>query len=247
MQAFMRNMIPYTVKSGETLFMIANRFGVDIEQLRTVNPHINEYNIIAGQLIGIPSKQETLSLKPIPVNLIILDLNNTFRMLWEQHIVWTRIVISDITSDMAELNFAVARLLRNPGDFGEQMAKYYGYDFGRKFAALMHDHLSIAAELVQTAKRGDNQKFDELNRQWFKNADDMARVLASVNPYWDFKAWQKMFYEHLNLVLKEATQFLNNQLEANVLLFDQMERQALEMADTMTKGIINQFPYQFCK
>ena len=244
MQYIYRDMIPYDVKSGETLFMIANRFGVDLEQIRSVNPHVSEYNIVSGQTIWIPRKCEKPKPKPIPVNRNILRLNNAFRKLWEQHILWTRIVISDIVFEIPERDFAITRLLRNPDDFGKQLSQFYGSSFGRDFGALMYDHLTIAAELVHAVKSGNEERFEELNRKWFKNADDMARALTSVNPYWDFETWQKMLYEHLDLVLKEATLFINCQLEENVLLFDKMEQQALEMADMMTKGIINQFFYQ---
>lgn len=236
----------YTVKSGETLIMIANLFGIEVGDLRAANPHLNEYNLSPGELIIIPERKMDLIPGSLPVNREILELNNAFRMLWEQHIVWTRIVISDIVFENPELDFAIARLLQNPEDFGAQLAKFYGAAFGREFASLMRDHLTIAAELVQAALSGDNQKFAELNRSWFQNADAMSRALASVNPYWGYKRWREMFGEHLNLVLEEATLFIENRLEENVRLFDKMERQALMMADFMTRGIVSQFFCNFC-
>lgn len=236
----------YTVKGGETLLMIANRFGVDIGALRAANPNLNEYNLVPGQIIIIPARVKELVPGPLPVNREILELNNAFRMLWEEHITWTRIVISDIVFENPELDFAVARLLRNPEDFGELLARFYGSAFGHEFSALMKDHLTIAAELVKTAIAGDDARFNELNRAWFKNDDDMAQALSSVNPYWSFKRWQEMFYEHLHLVMEEATLFIENRFAEVVRLFDEMERQALMMADFMTQGVVSQFMRHDC-
>lgn len=47
----------YTVKSGETLIMIANLFGIEVGDLRAANPHLNEYNLSPGELIIIPEEK----------------------------------------------------------------------------------------------------------------------------------------------------------------------------------------------
>ena len=54
-----------------------------------------------------------------------------------------------------------------------------------------------------------------------------------------------MLYDHLNLVNSEATNFLNSNLEQNVALYDEMEHQAMLMADELTRGIVRQFPHRF--
>jgi hypothetical protein len=46
----------YTVKAGDTLYLIGRRFGVTIQQILTANPQIKNPNIIyVGQVICIPS------------------------------------------------------------------------------------------------------------------------------------------------------------------------------------------------
>jgi spore coat assembly protein SafA len=45
----------YTVQAGDTLFFIARRFGVTVQQIRDVNPQITNPNLIyVGQVICIP-------------------------------------------------------------------------------------------------------------------------------------------------------------------------------------------------
>ena len=50
-----------------------------------------------------------------------------------------------------------------------------------------------------------------------------------------------MLYDHLELLEQEVTFRLNGRYEDDVRIFDTIEEQALEMADTMARGIINQF------
>lgn len=54
-----------------------------------------------------------------------------------------------------------------------------------------------------------------------------------------------MFYEHLALTKSEAVSILSKDYQSGVQLYDKIEREALEMADTISKGVIKQFPQMF--
>lgn len=233
--------ISHTIKSGDTLYNLAKHYNLTIDDIMQMNPGINNKNLQVGQVVFIPLKMKS----NFEVNDKVLELSNLMRMLWEQHILWTRIVIQDIVYDLPELDFAVARLLRNPDDFGKALASFYGRRNAQIFASLLRDYLTIAADLVKAAKANDTIQVNAINQKWFNNADDIAHFLANANPFWSFTEWQQMLYNHLNLVKAEALNFLNNNLEQNVQSFDEMERQALLMADEFTRGIVQQFPDRF--
>lgn len=105
--------------------------------------------------------------------------------------------------------------------------------------------ISISAELVKAAKAGDSQKAEAVEKRWYKNANDIAALLGRINPYWSEEIWMDMLHEHLRLVKAEAIYMLNKDYQKSIDAYDQNEIQALEMADTMSKGIINQFLYYF--
>lgn len=230
----------YHVRFGDTLWRLAERYNTTVEDLLDLNPGINPDYLTVGQELCLP-----LIVDELDEIDEVLDLNNLIRMLWEQHIIWTRLVIQDYVLDLPELDFAIRRLLRNPVDFANLLEPFYGADFAEAFRTLLTDHLVIALELVKAAKANDTQKFEAENSRWFANADALARLLADNNPFWDFNTWQEMLYQHLELVKNEATYFLNRQFEEGVALFDDMEMQALAMADLMLEGLIRQFPEDF--
>ncbi|MDI3316134.1 MAG: LysM domain-containing protein [Bacillota bacterium] len=46
---------PYTIRPGDTLFLLAQRFGTTVAAILALNPGINPYNLQVGQVICIPT------------------------------------------------------------------------------------------------------------------------------------------------------------------------------------------------
>ncbi len=179
------------------------------------------------------------------VNKNTLNLNNHMRKLWEEHAIWTKLVIMSIASGSPDIQLVSQRLLRNPDDFKNLFINFYGLTASQKFSDLLKDHLLIAADLVNAAKKKDNASVNLLDTKWHKNADEIANFLSSINPYWNRATIQNMMNEHLTLVKSEAVSLLTNKYEDSISLFDKIEEQVLMMADFFTEGIIKQFPNKF--
>ncbi|WJH32399.1 acetylglutamate kinase [Paenibacillus sp. CC-CFT747] len=157
---------------------------------------------------------------------------------------WTRLTINSIVGKLPDEKETTARLLRNPDDFAAALEPYYGKAADR-FGALLKDHLVIAAELVKDLQAGRKAEAAEAEKRWYRNADDIAALLARINPNWTETEWKKMLHEHLKLVAAEAATRLAGNYKANVDVNERMEAQAMEMADTMTYGVLRQFPMAF--
>jgi hypothetical protein len=170
-----------------------------------------------------------------------VDLMNEIRMLWEQHGFWTREAIMSIVLELPNEEVIVQRLLKNPKDFGRALRPLYGDFIAARFSELLTDHLTIAAELVKASKAGDDKTAADAERRWYANADEIAFLLGSINPFWSQQEWRTMLHEHLGLVKAEAVAMLTQKFEDGIRIFDEIERQALEMADVMSMGIIKQF------
>lgn len=175
----------------------------------------------------------------------MVDLDRKVRALWEQHVFWTRLTINSIAGQLPDEKLTTERLLRNPKDFAALLEPLYGAAAAARFSQLFTDHLVIAAQLVKALQAGNSAEADELNKRWHTNADALALFLSQINPYWSEQEWKKMLYEHLKLTAEEASTRLAGNYEQNIALSDQIESQALEMADMMTHGIIRQFPSAF--
>lgn len=169
------------------------------------------------------------------------DLVNYFRLLWEEHVYWTRMAVMAILNNLAETPQITERLLRNPSDFAQAIEVYYGDEAAQRFKQLMYDHLTIAAELFTAEKEGNKTAYADADQRWHDNADAMAAFLSTLNPYWHEDDWSAMMKEHLDLLSENVRQMLNGQYEDSTNGFDEIEMQALEMADMMADGIMRQF------
>jgi len=170
-----------------------------------------------------------------PINII-----NRMRSLWEEHAFWSREFIVSAVDGLKDLQPVTNRLLRNPTDFGDFLEPFYGQG-AREFEKLLREHLLLAGKLVTDAKKGDTKAADADRVQWYQNADQIAALLASLNPYWSFDEWRDMLHMHLRMIEDEATNRLKGQYGNEIMVFDSLEEQARDMADVMSMGIINQF------
>ena len=170
------------------------------------------------------------------------DLRDYFRMLWGQHIFWTRMVIVGIIHDLPELEVSTQRLLRNATDFAEALRSFYGDETAQAYERLFREHITIAAELVNAANAVDTNQVNSIWQRWADNANQMADLLGSINPNWSTEDWSAMFMEHIELLANNVTELLEHDYQAAIDGFDDIELQAMEMADMMAEGIAIQFP-----
>ena len=164
---------------------------------------------------------------------------NRIRQLWGQHVYWTRFFIISTAADLEDLEAVTNRLLQNPKDFAVLLTPIYGMRTAGRFEEFFTQHLLIAADLVHAAKNGEIQKADAARDKWYKNADEIAGFLSSINRCWSKAKWQSMLYSHLEMTEKEATLRLQGNYTADIQVFDDIENEAFEMADDMFCGIVN--------
>lgn len=237
----------YRMRTGDTLYLVAKKFGTTVEMLLFLNPNVDPYNIRIGDIITVYPEivlAESGAVTNYNITQVQLNLLNTMRMLWEQHIFWTRLTIVSMEQNLMDVDLVTARLMQNPNDIGNVFIPYFGEEAGMKITNLFKEHLIIAAKIVDSIKRGDMQAAAEFERQWYANADQIIDYLSSINIFYDKEELRNMFYEHLSLTKQFALARLSGDFASDIALTDRIERQALLMSDYLAKGIIRRFGIQ---
>lgn len=170
-----------------------------------------------------------------------LQVSNANRRLWTEHVLWTRFFMISTAFSLPDLPFVTQRLLQNPHDFVAELCPLYGKQIAMRFDRLLTEHLLIAAKLVAAAKAGDAAEVEKQRKLWYENAEDIACFLASINPFWRERVWRDLLFDHLRMTENEAVQILTGQYEQSIKDFDDIQAEALQMADVMTCGMIRQF------
>lgn len=176
-------------------------------------------------------------------------LHDKMRKLWEDHIVWTRAAIvtfATTTDDTAAFDVSAQRLLRNQTHLGNAIKPYYGEDAGNALTSLLRDHILIAVEVMQAAKSGDTEAFEEASSRWYDNGNDVADAISALDRHtWPRAVVRDMMRMHLDQTLAEAAGELTGDYEASVKAYNEIHRHILKMADALSGGIVAQFPGRF--
>jgi hypothetical protein len=172
--------------------------------------------------------------------------HDQMRKLWEDHVTWTRLAIVTFTDGSPGFGATAARLLQNQTDIGNAVTPFYGTAAGQRLSGLLHDHITIAVQLLQDAKAGDTAAFNAAKDRWYANANQIADFLSSANPrFWPDATMREAMKEHLDQTLAEAVDELNGNYAASVNDYEAIHLHILAMADLLSSGIMHQFPARF--
>ena len=175
----------------------------------------------------------------------MVQLSNNLRKLWIDHVVWTRAYIVSAIGGLEDQEEVLARLLQNQQDLGNAIKPVYGEEAGNKLAGLLREHILIAGKIVAAAKSGNQADVAKLNKNWYRNADDIAQFLSSANPNWSNKELKELLHQHLQLLTDDVVARLGKNWDADIRTFDKAENHIIKLADVLSAGIIKQFPDQF--
>jgi hypothetical protein len=168
------------------------------------------------------------------------------RRLWADHVIWTRDYVIAAVADAPDAEAAAARLLKNQEDIGNAVALVYGESAGQTLTDLLKQHIMIAVDLIEAAKSGNDASFEQNDRKWTENAEEIAALLSSANPdNWPKADVLDLLTQHLNLTKGEVVARLQSKWNDDVEAFDQIFTEILTVADVLADGVIKQFPEKF--
>ncbi|MGH9222423.1 MAG: hypothetical protein ACRD2W_01155, partial [Acidimicrobiales bacterium] len=194
----------------------------------------------AGIVSAFPDRFHTSEI-PQPA----IAVNDSMRRLWTDHVAWTRLFIVSAVAGLPDTEATAGRLLQNQADIGDAVANFYGKDARSTLTGLLRDHILVAADLVGAAKTGDNAGVSKASDAWYVNADQIAEFLAGANAAWPVDSLKVMMKGHLDQTLAEATAQLTGDYARSVAEYDHIVSHVLDMADTLSAGLVSAFPDRF--
>lgn len=173
------------------------------------------------------------------------QLKGEIRKLWTDHVMWTRLYIVSTLESLDDQEKVLARLLENQEDIGNAFKPYYGEAAGNKLTELLKDHILLAGKVVDAAKSGNNANFERYNKEWYKNADDIADFLSKANPNLPNEELKEFLEMHLELITEDVKARLAKDWDSSIIALDKGIDHILKLADTLSNGVVKQFPNKF--
>ena len=174
-----------------------------------------------------------------------VQLLTQMNLVWEQHIMWTRMLLISIAENLKDLDATQVRLLRNPKDIASIFRRYYGVVVANKIQQLLTEHLTIGKDLIVALKNKKQEQITQLNAKWYQNADKMAEAFSSINQFYLKEEVRKILYEHLRLTTNEINNRLQGKYAEDINSFDMVQKEILKMSQFFVNGIVKQFPNLF--
>ena len=226
-----------TIPSAGKEIKAANEFnGKNNNYYQTVSTqHHNQNSHIASSVVNNDNLNQTK----------VTDLRISLHDLWIEHIVWTRQYVVAAAADQPDAPFAAERLMKNQEDIGNAIKPFYGDQADNQLTSQLKEHITIAVDLLEVAKAGNNTALEETEKNWYTNADEIATFLSAANPNWTKEDMLNMLNEHLSLTKTEAVARLTGDYATDVATFDALYKHAISMGDEFTVGIVKQFQEQF--
>ena len=166
-------------------------------------------------------------------------------LVWQEHIMWTRLLLISIAENLKDLEATQTRLLKNPKDIADVFRPYYGNEIANEIEKLLTEHLVIGKDLIVALKNNNQEQVNLLNKKWYQNADSMAEAFSSINPFYSKEEIRSMLYEHLRLTTIEVTARLKGDYVTDINAYDMVQNEILKMSNFFVNGIVKQFPDSF--
>ena len=134
----------------------------------------------------------------------------------------------------------------NQVDIGNAIKPYYGDAAGNQLTALLKEHIVGAVALLQAAKAGDQALVKQRSAEWYVNGNEIADFLHDANPRnWSKTEMRGMMKRHLDQTLSEAVHRLGGNYASGRPRLRGDPPPHPDMADSLSDGIIKQFPRRF--
>ena len=123
-------------------------------------------------------------------------ISDAIRKLEVDNISWTTALMYTLLyGPPAGVGDMRLRLIRNAKDFGRFFGGFYGQEVGDQVQGIMERYLDAMIALIE-AYRDDSLDVIQNRRDvLYDIADELAQLIASLNPYWDQRSAQAVLYK----------------------------------------------------
>jgi hypothetical protein len=173
-------------------------------------------------------------------------VRDDMRTLWSDHMQWTYATVDAFFHNADSVQPNLDRLLANQVDIGAAIAPFHGEEAGDQLAELLTTHINDAVPVLQAAQSGDDAALDTALDDWYANAREVADFLAAADPeHWPQSATRPALEMHIDQTTAYAVDLLQGDYAQAIADYDAAFHHMLELADTLSAGLVARFPDRF--
>ena len=165
------------------------------------------------------------------------------RTLWRDLVMWSRIYLNSRLAGIGPLEDVYNRIYRIPLEFGNIFRLIFGNQAAEVVIQQLSSNVVLYRQLVEAMITGNNEAAATITQELYKNADERAAYMASINPFWDETQWRNLIYNFYTFSFQEIISILTNDPK-NIGLFDRFMQYTDAIGDYFAQGLFNYMTYK---
>lgn len=161
--------------------------------------------------------------------------------LWIQLAILSRSLIGSEASNLGDSQVIADRLTKLPEAFSGLLRQYFTPQQADAFQALLEEHITALMALIVAEINNDDRTVDQETRNLYANVDRLSAYLSSINEYWNQAEWQDLLNDYIEMLLAGLVAQIAKEYAREIDIFDDLQTQAIRIADYMAKGMIQRF------
>ena len=162
------------------------------------------------------------------------------RMFWFDMINWVRAFMLSRFREVGNEDEVYARLQQVVTDFINNLIQFFGETPEINELQLeLNAYIGLIDSLITAQKAGNSEEVARITRLLYQNADNIAALISSINPYWDQNEWRTRLYNNLRSTLDESTMFLTEDYARNLDIFSTLMDHAESSSDYFAQGLLS--------
>jgi hypothetical protein len=175
-----------------------------------------------------------------------VQLEETLRGLWVDHIFWVRsVVLSSKYGDPEAAKVAEKSAVNNARAIADSIIPFYGKAAGDKLFELLAGHYGAVKSYMSAAFANDKAGMDAARNSLRANADAIAVFLSSANPNWPRDTLESLLMTHGAHHLEQIDAIGRKDFASEAVNWASMKEHMYMIADALGAGIVKQFPKKF--
>jgi hypothetical protein len=171
-------------------------------------------------------------------------LRINMRASFGNYLTWQRIFVLETLTGSPDSAKAQTRLGACQDDICGVFKTYFGDYTGNQLSDLFKQYNQLIADYTVATKNRTGKSFVGSNTMYDKS-DEMATLLSNANMNWSKDELSAMFKKFTDSIVAEIDGQGNQPGVIDTAAIDATSSECLDMADTLTYGLIKQFPSKF--
>jgi hypothetical protein len=173
------------------------------------------------------------------------QLHLAMRTLWSTQAQDVRLVVMLGTAKLSGVDVIAADALARQMDIAAAFRRDFGEAAADQLIELLQHRALLVSAVVAAAASHDPLAAEEAGRAWTANSNSIARVLTAISPLFVQSDVAVLLSEPYVLTREQATDRLVGQWAADAEAWDKLKVVTVQMADTLSRGIIEYRSGQF--